>query len=182
MDEVKSSSPYFAKEELEAVLKDIRQMLLGGVLTEGPHVKLFEKEFGTYVQARHAIAVNSGTAALEIALRHFKPEGGEVIVPTNTFVATPNTVIFAGGKPVFADIRADTLCLDPDDVRRRINRNTVGIVVVHIAGLVCPQIRELMELCRENDLFLIEDAAHAHGAKAEGKMAGTLSDCGCFSF
>jgi dTDP-4-amino-4,6-dideoxygalactose transaminase len=126
--------------------------------------------------------VNSGTSALEIALRYYKLKGREVIVPTNTFVATPNSVIFAGGKPVFADIREDTLCIDPEDVEEKISSRTAGIIVVHIAGLVCPQIRGLRELCGDHDLFLLEDAAHAHGATIDGEKAGSLGDTGCFSF
>jgi len=156
--------------------------LRSGVLTDGPNVKAFEEEFANYVGAKHAIAVNSGTSALEIALRYYKLKGREVIVPTNTFVATPNSVIFAGGKPVFADIREDTLCIDPEDVEKKISSKTAGIIVVHIAGLPCPQIRALHELCEDNDLFLLEDAAHAHGATFDGKKAGSLGDAGCFSF
>lgn len=153
-----------------------------GVLTDGPNVKAFEKEFADYVGVKHAVAVNSGTSALEIALRFYKLKGREVIVPTNTFVATPNSVIFAGGKPVFADIREDTLCIDPEDVKEKISSRTAGVIVVHIAGLVCPQIRELHEICEDRDLFLLEDAAHAHGAMIDGKKAGSLGDGGCFSF
>jgi dTDP-4-amino-4,6-dideoxygalactose transaminase len=134
------------------------------------------------VGVKYAVAVNSGTAALEIVLRHYGLKGREVVVPTNTFVATPNTVLFAGGKPVFADIREDTLCIDPEDVKRKISSKTAGVVVVHIAGLVCPQMRELRELCKDHGLFLIEDAAHAHGATFDGKKAGSLADAGCFSF
>ncbi|MDP2952430.1 MAG: DegT/DnrJ/EryC1/StrS family aminotransferase, partial [Chloroflexota bacterium] len=124
----------------------------------------------------------SGTAALEIALRYFDLRGGEVIVPTNSFVASANSVIFAGGKPVLADIRADTLCLDPQDVARRLTPHTKGVMVVHLAGLPCPQMAELQELCRSNGLFLLEDAAQAHGAAMNGKKAGSLADAGCFSF
>lgn len=131
---------------------------------------------------KHAVAVNSGTSALEIALRHYKLRGREVIVPTNTFVATPNSVIFAGGKPVFSDIRGDTLCIDPEDVEKKISSRTAGIIVVHVAGLVCPQIGELRKFCEDNDLFLLEDAAHAHGATIDGEKAGSLGDVGCFSF
>ncbi len=115
-------------------------------------------------------------------LRHFKVKGKEVIVPTNTFISTPNSVIFAGGKPVFADMCADTLCIDPEDVKRKLSTKTAGLIVVHIAGLICPQINELKQFCEENNLFLMEDAAHAHGATLNGQKAGTFGDAGCFSF
>jgi dTDP-4-amino-4,6-dideoxygalactose transaminase len=179
---VSSAFPFFDKESVQNILKDIELMLKSGVLTDGPHVEDFERKFAEYVKVKHAVAVNSGTSALEISLRHFKLKGQEVIVPTNTFVATPNSVLFAGGKPIFADIREDTLCIDPEDVKRKISSQTAGIIVVHIAGLICPQINELSELCRDNGLFLLEDAAHAHGALIDGKKAGALADAGCFSF
>jgi dTDP-4-amino-4,6-dideoxygalactose transaminase len=179
---ISSAFPYFDEENLRAILRDIEASLKSGVLTDGSHVGSFEKEFANYVGVKYAVAVNSGTAALEIVLRHYGLKGREVVVPTNTFVATPNTVLFAGGKPVFADIREDTLCIDPEDVKRKISSKTAGVVVVHIAGLVCPQMRELRELCKDHGLFLIEDAAHAHGATFDGKKAGSLADAGCFSF
>jgi len=142
----------------------------------------FEALFAEYVGVQHAVAVNSGTSALEIALRYFGVEDREVIVPTNSFVASANTVIFAGGKPVLADIKSDTLCLDPNDVRKKITSKTKGIMVVHLAGLVCPEMEEIQEICQEHSFFLIEDAAQAHGAIFDGEKAGGLGDAGCFSF
>ena len=179
---VQSSSPFFDEKSLRRILKDVEAALRSGHLTDGPNVKEFEQQFAEYVGVKHAVAVNSGTSALEIPLRFFGLKGREVIVPTNTFVATPNTVLFAGGRPVFADIREDSLCIDPKDVRRKISKKTAGIVVVHIAGLVCPQMKELAEICEDRGLFLLEDAAHAHGALFEGKKTGTLGDAGAFSF
>ena len=177
-----SSSPFFDKETLEGILRDIKITLKTGVLTDGSRVKDFERKFADYVGVEHALAVNSGTSALEIVLRYFKLEGREVIVPTNTFVATPNSVLFAGGRPVFADIMEDTLCIDPEDVAKKISPRTAGVIVVHIAGLICPQIKALRDLCEDEGLFLLEDAAHAHGATIEGEKAGALADAGCFSF
>ena len=145
-------------------------------------LKNFERKFADYIQTKHAVAVNSGTSNLEIALRYFGVKNAEVIVPANTFIATANSVLFAGGKPVFADMREDTLCIDPVDIERRISPKTVGVIVVHIAGLVCPQIHQLSKLCKDHGLFLIEDCAHAHGAMIDGLKAGALSDAGCFSF
>ena len=179
---IQSAFPFFDQESVSKILRDIELMLKSGMLTNGPHVKDFEDKFAEYVRVKYAIAVNSGTSSLEIALRYFKVKNREVIVPTNTVIATPNSVIFAGGIPAFADIREDTLCVDPEDVERKISSRTAGIIVVHIAGLVCPQIDELAEICEDHNLFLLEDCAHAHGAVINGKMAGTLGDVGCFSF
>jgi perosamine synthetase len=177
-----SASPFFDTQSIERILKDVKSTLESGLLTDGCHIRDLEREFAQYIHVENAIAVSSGTAALEILLRLFEAVGKEVIVPTNTFVATPTAVLLTGGKPVFADIRADTLCIDVDDVKKKVTSNTRGVIVVHIAGLICPQINELRKFCRKNNLFLIEDAAHAHGAKIDGQMAGNLCDGGAFSF
>lgn len=179
---ISSSFPFFPEESLNSILDEIKIVLKSGRLTDGPYAQEFERKFAEYNKIKCAVAVNSGTAALEVALRHFKLAGREVIVPTNTFVSTPHSVLFAGGKPVFVDMKEDTLCIDLDDVRKKLSPKTAGVIVVHIAGLVCPQINEIKELCDENGLFLLEDAAHAHGAMIDGRMAGTLGDAGCFSF
>ncbi|MDR0372300.1 MAG: DegT/DnrJ/EryC1/StrS family aminotransferase [Nitrososphaerota archaeon] len=179
---VSSSFPYFSDASINAILVDMTQMLRSGKLTDGPFSQEFERQFAAYNNAKYAIAVNSGSAALDVALRPFKLQGKEVIVPTNTFVSTPNSVVFAGGNPIFADMNPHTLCIDTEDVKRRVTPKTAGVIVVHIAGLVCPQIRELEEFCKAQGLFLIEDSAHAHGATLDGQKAGTFGDVGCFSF
>ncbi len=179
---IPASFPYFSDDSLDVILSDIRLMLKSGRLTDGPYVKDFEKQFAEYNNAEYAVAVSSGSAALDVALRHFKLEGREVVVPTNTFISTPNGVIFAGGKPVFADMNPDTLGIDVEDVKKKVTKKTAGVIVVHIAGYVCPQIHELKEFCRQHGLFLLEDCAHAHGAMLDGQKAGTFGDVGCFSF
>jgi dTDP-4-amino-4,6-dideoxygalactose transaminase len=180
--EYRTAFPVFDEESIQKILSDMESTLRSGVLTNGLHTKEFERKFAEYIQTKYAVAVNSGTSNLEIALRYFGVKNSEVIVPTNTFIATANSVLFAGGKPVFADMREDTLCVDPIDIERRISSKTVGVIVVHIAGLVCPQIHELSKLCKDHGLFLIEDCAHAHGAMIDGLKAGALGDAGCFSF
>ena len=179
---ISSSFPFFPEDSLNSILDEIKLVLKSGRLTSGPYAKEFERKFAEYNKIKYAVAVNSGTAALEVALRYFKIAGREVIVPTHTYVSVPNSVLFAGGKPVFADMKEDTLCIDPDDVIKKLSPKTAGVIVVHTAGLVCPQINELKELCREKELFLLEDAAHAHGAMIDGRMAGTIGDAGIFSF
>jgi perosamine synthetase len=178
----KSSFPYFDDDNVRQILADIETALKSGALAKGPYTKKLEQRFCEFIGARYAVAVSSGAASLEIPLRYFGIKDREVIVPTNTFVATPNSVVFAGGKPIFADMREDTLCIDLNDVKSRISSKTAGVIVVHVAGLVCPEINELRNLCKDNGLFLIEDCAHAHGAMIHDKMAGTLGDVGCFSF
>jgi perosamine synthetase len=181
MHEILSSLPFFPEDSLQATLNDIELCLRSGRLTDGPYLLGFERAFAEYNRVRYAVGVNSGTASLEVALRHFGIKDKEVIVPTNTFISTPNSVVFAGGQPVLADMHKDTLCLDPADVKRKLSSKTAAVIVVHIAGLVCPQIGELKRLCEQEGLFLLEDASHAHGAMIDGQMAGTLGDAGCFS-
>jgi perosamine synthetase len=179
---ISSSFPSFDEESIDCILKEIKSTLKSGILTDGPQVQQFEKDFANYIHVKHAVAVSSGTAALEILLRLLNIEGKEVIVPTNTFVATPTSVLFSGGKPVFADIEENTLCIDPEDFEKRITQKTAGLILVHLAGLISPQLNEIRRICKDNNLFLIEDAAHAHGAMIDGQMAGNLCDGGAFSF
>lgn len=180
--EIPSARPFFHDEDIPEIQRDIAGILKSGRLILGPYTKDFEQSFREYTGVKHAIAVSSCTAALEIVLRFFKISGKEVIVPTNTFVATANAVIYAGGKPVLADLNPNTLCLDPADVERRVTSRTSGIVAVHIAGLISPDIERLADICKNKGLFLIEDAAHAAGAVLNGKKAGAIGDAGCFSF
>lgn len=181
-NQVSSSSPFFDETTTESILNDIKLTLKSGRLTLGPRTQDFEKEFSEYIGAKHAVAVNSGTAALEIMLRFLNIGDKEVIVPTNTFVATPTAVYLCGGKPVFADMKADTLCIDLEDLKKRVSPKTTGVITVHVSGLICPQMAELRSFCRDNKLFLLEDAAHAHGAMIDGQKAGNLCDGGAFSF
>jgi len=180
--EIPNARPFFNDEDLDGILNDIRNCLKSGILTLGSNIEKFENSFAKYVGIKYAITLNSGTSALEVALRFFDVKNKEVIVPTNSFVACANAVIFAGGIPVLCDIKAETLCIDPIDLRKRITPKTKGIIVVHLAGLIPPQMNELQEICNENNLFLIEDAAHAHGSMIDDKKAGSLGDAGCFSF
>ncbi len=179
---ISGSFPYFPEESLNKILSDFRLVLKSGRLTDGPYVQEFEKKFAEYNHTKYAVAVSSGTASLDVTLRHFGLKGREVIVPTNTFISTPNAVILAGGNPVFADMNENSLGIDIEDAKRKVTSKTVGVIVVHIAGLVCPQINELKQFCEEKGLFLLEDSAHAHGAIIDERKAGTFGDAGCFSF
>lgn len=175
--------PYFPEEDIEKIKADVEKILKSGMLTLHIYNKEFEKQFAKICQVRHAIAVNSGTSALEIALRtmKLKPED-EVLVPTNTFSATAAAVIFAGAKPKLTDINPENLCIDVENVQKNITPKTKGVIAVHIGGLVVPEIEEIKELCQDEKIFLIEDAAHAHGSTIKQKPAGSLGDIGCFSF
>lgn len=174
--------PSLPAHDVPEILRLIENSLRSGQLTLGPLVREFETAWAQVCGVKHAVAVNSGTAALEIALRGIGVEGKEVIVPTQTFVASANAVILAGGRPVFAEIAAQTLCLDVDDVARRITDRTAAVMLVHLGGLIPPEVVRLQELCDERGIALIEDAAHAHGATYRGQRAGSFGRAGCFSF
>jgi len=165
------NKPYFLLEDSERITTAIHEILKSGILTDGPWIDKFEKSFAEYIGCDYAIATNSGTSALEILLRYYNVHGKEIIVPTNSFVASANAVIFAGGTPILTDISPKTLCIDPQQIQKKITNKTMGVIAVHIAGLVCPEIDEMKKLCEQNNLFLIEDAAHAVGAQHHSKKS-----------
>ena len=147
----------------------------------GPRVARFEDAFARFQGARHCVACNSGTAALEIALQAVgvRP-GDEVIVPPYTFVATASAVLRVGAVPVFVDVD-DSWCIDPDRVVEAITPRTRAIVPVHFGGRICDMDR-LKDIASEHGLKIVEDACHAWGGRWVGRGAGTLGDCGVFSF
>jgi len=179
---IRSSRPYFPKEDIEKILKDIAVVLEDGRLRNGKNLQLFERTLADYVGAKEAVAFDSDGDALETALRYYGVKGKEVVVCTNSFVSMPNSVVYAGGKVVFADIRADTISMDPVSLRKCVSDRTRGVVVTHIAGFPNPDLKEIMEICDEHDLLLFEDATHAPGAMFEGKKMGTFGKAGVFAF
>lgn len=169
--------PVVGPEEEQAVLDVLRS----GQLAEGPRVRAFEEEFAAYIGTRHAIAVNSGTAALIVALQaNGIGPGDEVITSPFSFIATATSIIACGATPVFVDIDPFDLNLDPEKVEDAITDATKAIMPVHLYGHPA-RMTELAEIAGENGLALIEDAAQAHGAEHAGRRAGTFGT-GCFSF
>jgi perosamine synthetase len=179
---VSGARPRFHEEDVPELLGRLENIIRGGRLIFGENTREFEESFRRYVGTRHAVTVNSCTTALEIALRFYGVRGREVIVPTNTFASCVKAIMYAGGTPVLAGMNPATFCLDTEDAIGRINPATAGIIVVHIAGLIYPEIDRLREVCRARGLFLIEDPSHAHGATIDERPAGSLADAACFSF
>lgn len=179
---IPSTKPCFSKKDIKAIDSKIAEILRSGRLILGPYAQKFEEEFKKYIGSRYAVAVGSCTAALEIVLRFIGVEGREVIVPTNTFVASANSVIFAGGKPVLCDINTSDLSLNMRDMKAHVTKKTKAIIIVHVAGLPFPQMDELKKFCLEKSIHLIEDVAHALGASINTKKAGSFGFAGCFSF
>src|SRR5215472_955965 len=172
----------FSDEDIELIQRDVGSLLRArSFLTMGERCAAFEERYARATGCAHAVAVSSGTAALEIILRVIGVSGGQVVVPTNTFAATAFAVLHAGATPVFADC-ADDLVLDPDDLERRLTSATRAVIVVHVGGLVSPSVRRIQELCRQRGLPLVEDAAHAHGSTLDGLCAGTFGAAAAFSF
>ncbi|MCD1294916.1 aminotransferase DegT [Methanocella sp. CWC-04] len=171
------AKPLIGEEEINGVMNVMRS----GTIAEGPKVKEFEEEFAKYVGVEHAIAVNSGTAALHVALlAKGIGKGDEVITTPFTFIATSNSVLFTGAKPVFADIEENTFNIDPESIKNKITKNTKAIIPVDLYGHVA-DMKAIMDIAEDHDLAVIEDACQAHGATQNGKMAGSY-DVGCFSF
>lgn len=173
---------YFPDEDRREILAAIDDVLQSGQLTLGKHGRTFETEFARLAGVEHAVAVNSGTGALEIVLRALGAAGQEVVVPTNTFFATPAAVLHAGGRVRFADVNPRTLMLDAETLEAALSPTTAGVIVVHIGGMVTPDIDAIVDLCRARGLWLVEDAAHAHGSTFNGRVAGSFGVAGTFSF
>jgi dTDP-4-amino-4,6-dideoxygalactose transaminase len=171
----------FSQEDRESILTLIDESLRTGSLTLGPHTQAFEEAFRMHHNIPYAVAVSSGTSALEIILRTLGVEGREVIVPTNTFFATAAAILHAGGIPRFVDVSADTLALSASTVEAAINPKTIAVVLVHVGGLITPEVYSIQAFCHRHGLVLIEDAAHAHGCSLDGHRAGSFGYAAAFS-
>lgn len=173
---------YFPEEDRKWILEKMGEALESGWLTLGKFNREFEAEFARRHQVKHAVAVNSGTSSIEIILRAIGVAGKEVVVPTNTFFATAAAVVHAGGRPRFADIDPATFSLSLATLKKAVNKETAAVIIVHIGGMITPEINEIRQFCDRNGLKLVEDAAHAHGASFDGKYAGSFGIAGSFSF
>lgn len=170
--------PFLSDEEVEAVTDVLRS----GILARGPKVKEFEERFAEYIGRKHAIATSSGTSALHISnLLMGVSENCEVIIPPLTFFATASTVLFCGGRPVFADVDPETYTLDPKSVERRVTSTTRAILPVDLYGQTADY-DAIQRIADKNDLRVVEDACQAHGAAFNGKKAGSFGDISSFSF
>jgi len=148
----------------------------------GEDLRQFEKEFARYCEVKACVGVGNGTDALYLALRALNiAPGDEVITVAHTFIATAETISLAGARPVFVDIKDDTMLMDPDLLEAAITSRTRAIIPVHLYGQTCEMDR-IVKIARRHGLKVIEDAAQAHGARWQGKRAGSMGDVACFSF
>jgi len=180
--EVPAARIVFSAEDRRAVLALVDESLRTGSLTLGPHTRRFEEAFAARHDAAHAVAVSSGTSALEIILRAIGVEGREVVVPTNTFFASAAAVVHAGGTPRLAEVSASTLALSAETVEAALTPDTAAVMLVHIGGLISPEVDAIRTLCDERGVLLVEDAAHAHGSSHDGRPAGSFGHAAAFSF
>ncbi|MFW6120636.1 MAG: DegT/DnrJ/EryC1/StrS family aminotransferase [Petrotogales bacterium] len=172
------AKPLIGEEEKRAVI----EVLESGMIACGPKVEEFEKQFAAFVGTKHAIATTSGTAALHLALVSLGiKRGDEVVVPSFSFIATANSVLFCAATPVFCDVDPKTFNIDVDKVETLITEKTKAIMPVHLYGQPA-DMAPLQECAEKHGLFIIGDAAQAHGAMYNGKMVGSFGDVECFSF
>ncbi len=170
--------PAIADAEIDEVVATLRS----GWLSTGPKVRRFEEEFAAYIGCDHALALNSGTAGLYLALEIAGVGAGDEVITTPlTFAATANVIVHRGARPVFVDVDRRTQCIDPAMVERAITPRTRAIIAVHMTGRPC-EMDPLIDIARQHSLALIEDAAHAIEAVYRGRKIGTLGDATAFSF
>ncbi len=170
--------PEIGDEDITAVVEALRS----GWITAGPRVKDFEARFARFTGAANAVAVNSGTAGLHLALEAAGIKAGdEVLVPTMTFAATAEVVVQLGARPILVDCSPDTLNIDPAALERAISPRCKAVIPVHFAGHPC-DMDAIAEIAAIHNLVVVEDAAHALPARWRGKMVGTIGDLTCFSF
>jgi perosamine synthetase len=173
------TEPSIGKEEFQ----NINDALKGGwISSKGKYIEIFEKKFSTYCGMNFGVATSNGTTALHLALAALGVKrGDEIIVPSLTFIATANVVNYCNAKPVFVDSHPDYWCIDPEKIEERITSKTKGIIPVHIYGHPC-NMDHIMDIAEDRNLFVVEDAAEAHGAEYKGKKVGSFGHINCFSF
>ena len=174
--------PFIVPEVTDDDKKEILSVLSQNLLTDGPKLREFEKKFSKFCGSKYAIGVSSATAGLHLSLTALGiKQGDEVIIPDLTFVATANSVLFTGATPVIADIDKEDFNISIESIKRSITKKTKAIIPVHFAGNPC-KMNEIKTISKKHNLEIVEDCAHAIGAKIRNKHVGTFGATGCFSF
>jgi len=172
------AKPILGEEEKKAVTT----VLESGIIASGPKTQEFEKKFAQYVGTKYAIATTSGTATLHLGLLSIVVgKNDEVIVPSFSFIASANSILFCDARPVFCDVDPETFNIDPEKIKKLITKKTKAIMPVHLYGQPA-DMKPIKEIAEEKDLLVIGDAAQGHGAKYQGGMVGSLGNLECFSF
>jgi dTDP-4-amino-4,6-dideoxygalactose transaminase len=173
---------YFSSFPKEWILTRFKEILETGFVSASKNVKDFEQKLKDFFNVKYALASSSGTSALEMIFRAIDVKNHTVIMPSMTFMATPVAAVHAGAKVIFTDCERENMQIDFEDLKRKIRDDTKAVVVIHMSGMITPHIEKIRKLCDEKGIFLIEDAAHAHGAQYKEKLAGTFGDASAFSF
>ncbi|MEU7369673.1 DegT/DnrJ/EryC1/StrS family aminotransferase [Streptomyces hygroscopicus] len=175
--------PDFSAGDVEEILGAIRTSLETGQLAQGEQVAAFERETAAATGARHAVATGTGTGALVCGLRALAARGdGEVLVPANSFYSSAAAPLLAGLRTRLVDVEPDTLAPSVRTLREAVTPSTVGVLTVHLGGLISPELPEVAAWCAERGLWLYEDCAHAHGSRLDGRHAGRFGVAGAFSY
>ena len=173
----------YEEEFIEEYLQGAKDILTEGFIGEfGKHVKMFEESFAELIDTKYCAAVANGTSALEVALKTIDVRGKKVIMPSNTFFATSIAVTNADAEIVLVDIEEENFSICPEDLKRKMTEDVGAVIIVHIGGIISKHYKEIQSICKENNVALIEDAAHAHSSNIDGNYAGSIGDMGCFSF
>ena len=177
---IKLFDPIIGNEEEKSVINVLKSHFWASGSGEG-HVQEFENEFKNYVNSHDCIAVNSGTAALNLALSLIDIKNKEVILPSLSFISTAHAILVNGGKPIFVDVEPETLCISPNDIQKSITTKTAAIIPVHFGGMPC-NLKNIQDIAKKYNLAIMEDAAHAVGTTYNNKKIGSHGTAVCFSF
>ena len=182
MKQVKIFDLKFSKNEIKYFLKNSKNIFKEGFFSNHSYVKKFEKEFKKQNKSKFVLSTSSGTSALEIILRSFNVKNKDVLVNSNTFIATGHAITNAGGNIIPIDLEKNYYMMDPEDLKKKIKKNTGAVVIVHIGGIISPNILKIKKICKQFGVPLIEDAAQAQGSKFKNTYAGNFGDAGAISF
>jgi len=173
------AEPYLGEEELRNIIEAVKS---NWVSSNGKFIEEFENNFAKYCGVKYGIATSNGTTALHLALVALGiTNGNEVIIPDLSFIATANVVKYCNAKPIFVDSHPEYWCIDPEKIENKITSKTKAIIPVHLYGHPC-DMDYIIEIARKYNLYVIEDAAEAHGAEYKGRKVGSFGDISCFSF
>ena len=182
MKQVKVFDLKFNQKEINFFLKNSKNIFKEGFFSNHSYVKKFENQFKKINKSKFALSTSSGTSALEIILRSFDIKNKNVLVNSNTFIATGHAITNAGGKIVPVELEKNYFMMDPQDLKKKINKKTGAVVIVHIGGIISPNIFKIKKICKKFKVPLIEDAAQAHGSRYKNIYAGNFGDAGAISF
>ncbi|HET9368268.1 MAG TPA: DegT/DnrJ/EryC1/StrS family aminotransferase [Candidatus Udaeobacter sp.] len=172
----------YSDAEVRSIMERFGELIRSGFISMGRNVAEFERQWSDYCGVKYAVGTANGTCSMEMILRAIPVQGGTVVVPSHTFIASAAAAIRAGARVIFVDCQRDNFQMDPEDLRRKIRPDTRAVMLVHMSGIISPHLDEIRDICNRHGVPLVEDAAHAHGATIDGSKAGSLGLAGSFSF